>query len=271
MKKTKTQNGITLIALIITIVVLLILAVVAINAVTGDGIIQHAVNAKEDYQKASDAEEAMLGNYLEVLNDKTKSEPKVTWTKTSAGDLVIGSTVKTSTNEEFYVIGGDTVGTAITSNTQKIILLAKDNLKADGSAQDTTGAINPCAFCTDTAWNGASVAENDDLNTKATIKEDTTSAVYKAIKYGETLGATGRLMLKSEADDLNNDEYRDILYGKNGKSSGTYLNYWLGSAFFTSSVWFVLGSSSSLFDNDFDDGSVFGVRPVVEVLKSNIS
>lgn len=60
MRKTKEQKAITLIALIITIVVLLILAVVAINAVTGDEIIEHATNAKDEYKVAQDKEELML-------------------------------------------------------------------------------------------------------------------------------------------------------------------------------------------------------------------
>ena len=42
------QKGITLVALIITIIVLLILAVVAIAAVSGNGIINHAKNAKKE-------------------------------------------------------------------------------------------------------------------------------------------------------------------------------------------------------------------------------
>ena len=53
MRNINKEKGITLIALIITIVVLLILAVVAINAVTGDGIIQHATNAKTESKTPS--------------------------------------------------------------------------------------------------------------------------------------------------------------------------------------------------------------------------
>lgn len=60
MKERKNQNGITLIALIITIVVLLILAVVAIREVTGDGIITHAIQAREKAEMAKIKEEAEL-------------------------------------------------------------------------------------------------------------------------------------------------------------------------------------------------------------------
>ena len=64
MKKTKTQKGITLIALIITIVVLLILAVVTINAIQGDGIIQYAKNARDEYQTKADEEQETIDGYL---------------------------------------------------------------------------------------------------------------------------------------------------------------------------------------------------------------
>ena len=66
------QKGITLVALIITIIVLLILAVVAISAVTGDGIINHAVNAKESYQNAADNEAALIQGYESYLSNATK-------------------------------------------------------------------------------------------------------------------------------------------------------------------------------------------------------
>ena len=59
-RKSKTQKGITLIALIITIVVLLILAVVTIRAVQGDGIIKHAKDAKEQYSVAEEKEKLYL-------------------------------------------------------------------------------------------------------------------------------------------------------------------------------------------------------------------
>lgn len=60
MKKTKTQRGITLIALIITIIVLLILAVVTIGAVKENGIIEHAQTAKDKYEVAASEEKKSL-------------------------------------------------------------------------------------------------------------------------------------------------------------------------------------------------------------------
>ncbi len=64
----KGQKGITLVALIITIIVLLILAVVAIATVKGDGILNHAGNAKNAYTEAQGNEANMMGYYENYLN-----------------------------------------------------------------------------------------------------------------------------------------------------------------------------------------------------------
>ena len=74
---SKNNKGITLIALILTIIVLLILAVVAINAVTGDGIISHAKNAKEDYTEAQANEKSTLQGYLDKLEESQLASGKI--------------------------------------------------------------------------------------------------------------------------------------------------------------------------------------------------
>ena len=76
----KGQKGITLVALIITIIVLLILAVVAIAAVTGDGILNHAKNARDSYTQAS-KNEASVVNYYEGYLDNAVN----TWENTNPG------------------------------------------------------------------------------------------------------------------------------------------------------------------------------------------
>jgi len=65
------QKGITLVALIITIVVLLILAVVSINAITDDGVLDYATNAKNDWQDAQKAEDNSIENYTQKLQQYT--------------------------------------------------------------------------------------------------------------------------------------------------------------------------------------------------------
>ena len=71
MKRTKTQKGITLVALIITIIILLILAVVTIRTVSGDGIIQYAKNAASEYEKQQEREKQLLENYLAEIEGET--------------------------------------------------------------------------------------------------------------------------------------------------------------------------------------------------------
>ena len=73
--KFKRNKGITLIALIITIIVLLILAIVAIRAVTGDGILAHAKNARDKWDEATAEEEAMLGNLTNYITDQSGNNP----------------------------------------------------------------------------------------------------------------------------------------------------------------------------------------------------
>ena len=72
MRKTKTQKGITLVALIITIIVLLILAVVAIGAVQNDGIINRAKDARDQYGKAQDEEANTIQGYLNHIETNLK-------------------------------------------------------------------------------------------------------------------------------------------------------------------------------------------------------
>ena len=75
MKKEKiirTDKGITLIALVITIIVLLILAGVSIAMLTGEnGILTQAQNAKNKTEEAQAAEENILTNYEDYINNVT--------------------------------------------------------------------------------------------------------------------------------------------------------------------------------------------------------
>ena len=88
-QKLKEYKGITLVALIITIIVLLILAVVAISAVSGNGILNHAQNAKSSYLEAQTNEQARLDEYSEYLDTESS--------KINGGG-VDGTTVKGSLN-----------------------------------------------------------------------------------------------------------------------------------------------------------------------------
>ena len=66
--KTKSNKGITLIALVITIIVLLILAGVTIAALSGDnGILKRAAEAKEQTNQKNDEETEKLSGYESTI------------------------------------------------------------------------------------------------------------------------------------------------------------------------------------------------------------
>ena len=70
MRKTKTQKGITLVALIITIIVLLILAVVTISAVRDSGIIKYAEDAVKQNEEAQEKELISLAYSAYIMEKK---------------------------------------------------------------------------------------------------------------------------------------------------------------------------------------------------------
>ena len=68
MKKLKTKNGITLIALIITIIVMLILVAVTINMAINGGLFEKAGKATGDTRNAMDAEQALANGGI-IIGD----------------------------------------------------------------------------------------------------------------------------------------------------------------------------------------------------------
>ena len=64
MRKTRTEKGITLVALIVTIVVLLVLATVAISSIQNDGIISKAQDIANKFNQAQTNEQGILDEYL---------------------------------------------------------------------------------------------------------------------------------------------------------------------------------------------------------------
>ena len=74
MKKTKSQSGITLVALIITILVLLILAGVAIKSIQDGGILTKAQQAADKYTQAQNDELASLD---ELTGEIALMNPKI--------------------------------------------------------------------------------------------------------------------------------------------------------------------------------------------------
>jgi len=74
MKNTKTNKGITLVALIITIVILMVLAGVAIISIQNDGILAYAQNASTTWNSAQKNEAGIIGGYEQYLNNMENGE-----------------------------------------------------------------------------------------------------------------------------------------------------------------------------------------------------
>ena len=135
------NKGITLVALIITIIVLLILAVVAISAVSGNGILNHAQNAKTQYSEAQQNEQEMLAKYEYELE---KSQGKVQ----TYGEYVINKEL----NEKYPGLKlGDQINYIVdgyTSMMWNVIGIENGELLLAGSAKTETMMSNS----SDSVW-----------------------------------------------------------------------------------------------------------------------
>ena len=188
--------------------------------------------------------------------------------------------------EHFYVIANDST---------TLTLLAKYNLATTPNSttgkyeqQNANYETTACAFSSTNywldTWNSKSTTAEKrlNLNIEPTIPTEgdnaqsvSNNAILRAREYGRNLGVTGRLLTYDEANTLKST-MSTIIYGKytGDEKVGTdgWLLYWLGSASGNSSafVWYVSGDNSGLISNSCSGSSSTGVRPVLEVLKSQI-
>ena len=93
-KKSKNDNGITLVALVISIIILLILATISIQSLTNTGLFAKAQEAKEKTKNATENQARTLNEYEDELNkyiSETKQETD--WTgKVNKPKLMAGMT-----------------------------------------------------------------------------------------------------------------------------------------------------------------------------------
>ena len=136
MKKTKTQKGITLVALIITIVVLMILAAVAISSITNDGIISKAESSKDKYEQEQIKEQDMLEYYEQLLAGTVKYVKDVQ-----------GQVLSTTENTNVYDSYGNKIvllaGFKITTDADTVeegIVIEDATVDSEGNATATSGS-----------------------------------------------------------------------------------------------------------------------------------
>ena len=296
-QKLKNEKGITLVALVITIIVLLILAGVTLSMVMGDsGIFGKANQAKEQTQ-LSNAEEIIK---LAVLENKVKSvsgdadaltneelKTEIGKKLTEQGYTVSGSTVtyygdKTIDIENYLekesktytaynvgdqvTVGGENFYVIKTSSAseEKVTLLAEKNI--DTTTMKQSDSSNIIAFSSTNYWSSIE-GKTYPYNLNNTATSANTDAIAIAKAYGTAKGGEGRLMTYEEANELKTTN-STMIYGTN--TTAGYLNYWLGSAYSTDSVWFVRGDDGSLHGSTFSYTNGYGVRPVVEISKDLI-
>ena len=186
--------------------------------------------------------------------------------KTILPEHEIGSTV-TVGGEQFYVLKWD-------ENSDKVDLISKYNLNTAGTAQqNATFSTTACVFSSTNYWSRSYTSSPFNLNDFIGFTE--TDALGKAKSYGRSKGAVAsRLLSYEEAKALqtkasSNTKIATMLWGK--ESTDGYLRYWLGSANNIYNVWYVYGSYSALSSYYYGDSNEYGVRPVITVLKSQIS
>lgn len=185
------SSGITLVALIITIIVLLILAVVVIRAVTGNGIIAHAQNAREQFDISAEKEKILLGILMSQLNnnidEKSAIEKEINMKiiETTAEDALGGKIIELE-NRRKYLITKDknveyveNIENAVLRETYKneefIPLLNGTNYESD--AIERIRIVNHKNI-PDNAYSW-DVSESNDKSVMAWITDDDNNGMYE--------------------------------------------------------------------------------------------
>ena len=193
-----------------------------------------------------------------------KEKVETTYIAYNIGDKV------TIGNETFFVIENSDE----TKSTVKLI--TKENIDLSNLVQSTSAS--EVVFSTANYW----IDANSDGgkcrygNYPADLTSDTNilttdgkTALYGAQEYGKKLGAeNGTLLTLSEAQGFR--EVESILFANNGeyKSENNYLNFWIRTVASSTNVLVVKGEISNIIPCDYNSG--YGVRPVIEILKSKI-
>ena len=143
MKKTKRQNGITLVALVITIIILLILATISIQSLTNMGLFAKAQEAKEKSQNVTENQAKTLNEYENELNKYISGDIKTPVKKVADN---IGSVLNTTDNTELQDAYGNKIvvpaGFKIVSDstTNNAMTVDKGIVIEDATTEATVGS-----------------------------------------------------------------------------------------------------------------------------------
>lgn len=305
LKNTKTSTaGITLIALVITIVVLLILAGVSISMILGDNGILTKAKTAENETRIGAIKEALntagLEKRMEALTENTskdidailldlKSKDIISETEETEakekGTITIGKTIIDVKKElglyTAYEVGdtvtlgeGEEAENFIVIKTsgemeENVTLIAEKNIDVVTLNQsDSAGII---AFSSMYYWKNEKKYPIN-LNNYESESIVSTDAIEYAKAYGKKYGedVEGRLMIVEEFFELTGMTASGIMPSELPSWLAT-TNYWLGSGSdIPSNVWSVYGTNKGLYRYDYQNNEIFGVRPVIEISKSEI-
>ena len=164
----------------------------------------------------------------------------------NSGTITVGDKYKLNgTNEEFYVIK-----TPVETDTTVILLTAK--------------CINTSTWQQDDKYTRVPFSKTPVTNiyANASIKNLVDNYVTNTLSISK-----GRLMTYEEARALKGTKYNNILCANPNK-----VNFWLGSPCKDKAnyVWIVNGGNGTFVETSVTNSSDYGVRPVIEISKSNI-
>ena len=278
MKKTKTEKGITLVALIITIIVLLILAVVAIGVVTGDGILFHAKDASTKYAEKAEEENSTIQGYAELIKEQTGGASggggSIASTTTDGVPIPKGFQYVEGTKEDGIVIKREDadesqfVWVPVEEINDMVICQAADRTDEEHVIDQTTLKCSACGEATKLAgrlYGESGTGETFNANLKdqkyipntAQREPDVVSSDKSYANFGDQLQAEFNEMVKSVA------KYKGFYIGRyetsldeNGKAQSVYGATSASAAENSANTWYGLYQKQKEYYTEFVQGSM---------------
>ena len=220
-RKKKSVNGITLIALVVTIIILLILSGISISALTNQGILRNAKEAKNRTENAQKEEQELLNQYEDELNKnlaKNNEKEEKLIDKVNDGTVKIGDYIKYTPDiantdsilQELSIYSGSDANTTSTLTQENLnwrVLDVKDGQVRLISEVPTTSKITLYGY------NG--------YNNAVKLLDDTCNTLYNNSKLASKVQ---NLKLEDIKENMVETDYSNIdsRYGKIINPTNTY-------------------------------------------------
>lgn len=237
-----------------TILVILIILVTIVLCINIGAYAAYVFSATDVSYTKSNGSTVSVKEALDELNTKVP-------TKSIGDEVTVGG-------DKFFVLEWD-------NNSSVARLITKYNLtnNPSGNMYQTDGPTGAFAVAFSSTRYWPSYNYQIELNNYSGFSS--TDAIGRAKEYGKKIGALNSGLLSlDEAKELKNKMKSDEKIKK--MLTGTYayegeLKYWFSSSYRNNSVWVWNENFGYLYYENNNNGSKYGVRPVITVLKSNIS